>query len=66
MVRRLQTDVQKKVHAVWNFSKVKTLVARESPRTQESIVKFLNTYIVTKNKIMNQDLQLKKAEMYVG
>ena len=52
----------KKMRTVSNFSKVKTQVTSENPPTEKSFTKSLNTSIATINKIINQDLQLKKVK----
>ena len=43
---------------------MKMFVTRENPPTQNSTAKSLNTSIATINKIINQDLQLKKTKKH--
>lgn len=45
-----------------NVYNVKLLIARENLLKQKSIPKSLNASIAKTNKIINQDLQLKKAK----
>ena len=51
----------KKVRTVSNHFKVKTMITG-NPLFLKSVAKSLNTSITTINKIINQDLQLKKVK----
>lgn len=62
--KKTPNEYPKKVRTVSNVSKVKSLVTRENPPTQKSIAKSLDTSVATINKIINQDLQLKKAKKH--
>ncbi|KFM70262.1 hypothetical protein X975_07246, partial [Stegodyphus mimosarum] len=62
--KKTPNEYPKKVRTVSNVSKVKAMVTSENPPTQRSIAKALNTSVATINKIINQDLQLKKAKTF--
>lgn len=62
--KKAPNEYPKKVRTVSNISKVRSLVTRENPPTQKSIANSLNTSVATVNKIINQDLQLKKAKKH--
>ena len=58
--KRTLNEYLKKVHTVSNLPELKMLVTKESTPTLKSIVKSLNTSVAAMNKIINQNLQLKK------
>ena len=58
--KRTLNEYLKKVRTVSNLPELKMLVTKESTPTLKSIVKSLNTSVAAMNKIINQNLQLKK------
>ena len=54
----------KKARTVSNLSKMNILVIRENPPTQKTIAKSLNTSVTALNKIISQNLHLRKAKQY--